>query len=281
MTDQPFHLDDPDPSQSEPADDCERLRGLIAAYSVGATDADETRLVEALLPDCPEVAAELKDFVGLGEALLYAAPQRDAPPQLRARILQAAAGRPVQALAPLPTVKTESFWDRLRAVFAARPLLSPALAALAIVVLVASNAYWSNQVQTLRVRERQILQLVQQQNRVLASLSSEGTQRVELASTRPDTPAHATVVWNPESEIALLTTEDLPTLEPDRVYQLWLIRGASPIGAGTFEVTDEGSAVFLFDMDEPVTAFDALGVSNEPRGGSDEPTTDPILVGEV
>jgi len=44
---------------------CEELLALIPAYAIGATDPEETRLVEAHLTACPELAAELKAFQAL------------------------------------------------------------------------------------------------------------------------------------------------------------------------------------------------------------------------
>ncbi|MBZ0317449.1 MAG: hypothetical protein K8L91_13595, partial [Anaerolineae bacterium] len=52
---------------------CDTLRELLPAYSIGATDEAETRLVESLLDECPEVAAELLDFMRLAGAIAYTA----------------------------------------------------------------------------------------------------------------------------------------------------------------------------------------------------------------
>ncbi len=50
---------------------CERLRELIPAYSLGATDAEETEFVKVHLADCPEAAAELAEYTRLAVALLH------------------------------------------------------------------------------------------------------------------------------------------------------------------------------------------------------------------
>src|SRR5262245_5088044 len=82
----------PPPSQ----EDCDVLRDLIPAYSVGATDPDETRLVEALLPRCPEVADELKTFVQMSRAMLYT-PVSEPPPAYLGERIRASIGSPSKA----------------------------------------------------------------------------------------------------------------------------------------------------------------------------------------
>jgi len=44
---------------------CDEIRELLAAYSMGATDPEETALVERHLPDCPEAVAELAEYLAL------------------------------------------------------------------------------------------------------------------------------------------------------------------------------------------------------------------------
>jgi hypothetical protein len=166
--------------------------------------------------------------------------------------------------------------------FGPRRRLAFAAIGLGLVVLVGSNLYWIDQVQSLRERERNILALVDQQNRMLASFGQHDTQRVELGPTdaAEGTP-QAVVYWRGESDISLFTTSGLPSLTAGRTYELWLIRGDQAVGVGLFQVGEDGSGALIFNSDEPVNAFEAIGVTEEPAGGSETPTTAPILVGNI
>src|SRR5262245_31958404 len=76
-------------------DDCEVLRELLPAYSLGATDPDETRLVESLLEKCPDAASELADYKMLAEKMLFSAPPAKPPTHLKGKLLAAIASEPV------------------------------------------------------------------------------------------------------------------------------------------------------------------------------------------
>src|SRR5258705_8525299 len=62
--------ENPNLSMSSSDPDCESLQALLPAYSIGATDEAETRLVESLLPLCPDIAAELPEYLALSGAIL-------------------------------------------------------------------------------------------------------------------------------------------------------------------------------------------------------------------
>lgn len=264
-------------SQQPQQPDCETLRALIPAYSLGATDPDETALVERLLPLCPEVAAELDEFQALSQAMLYATPAAQPPAHLHDRLM-AAAGAPVQPTAPaVPPVTPAKPTPSLRVLRFNR--VTAALAAVAAALLIISNIYWINQVNTLNRQQQDMVALLSDQQDALASLGSGRAERLELVSTSGgQNGVLATVLWSPQSDTALLFTDTLPALPADRAYQLWLIRGSEPISAGVFQLNEHGVGSLIIHMDEPLTDFAAVAISAEPAGGSPAPTTDPLAL---
>ena len=75
---------------------------------------------------------------------------------------------------------------------------------------------------------------------------------------------------------------DVQALAPDKVYELWALRGnAPPEPAGLLTVA--GRAVYLTQMAklEHPTEITAFAVSIEPAGGSKSPTGPIVLVGPV
>jgi anti-sigma-K factor RskA len=64
--------------------------------------------------------------------------------------------------------------------------------------------------------------------------------------------------------------QDLPD---DRTYQLWVIGGDGIESAGLLDVEDGVARAWVGDA----PAGSSLAVSVEPEGGSDQPTTTPIV----
>ncbi|MGM1030732.1 MAG: anti-sigma factor domain-containing protein [Actinomycetota bacterium] len=88
----------------------------------------------------------------------------------------------------------------------------------------------------------------------------------------------ATVVWSAERGQSVILFDGLTAAPAGSTYQAWYIDADGPQSAGTFDASD-GATAFL--LDGAFTAGAAVGVTVEPDGGSDAPTTDPILVVET
>ncbi len=72
--------------------ECEQARELLPAYSIGATDNEETRLVDSQLARCPELVEELARLRGVSDALAYDVPQIAPPPHMLDQLLSKARG---------------------------------------------------------------------------------------------------------------------------------------------------------------------------------------------
>jgi len=274
--------------------DCETLEELIPAYSVGATDPEETALVERLLPLCPEAAMELDEYLAMNQAMLRSVPAAQPPAGLHDKLMAAVASTPAQstAIRPTPTlsnVKPPTAQTTAPITPVARPRglrtnrWIAGLAVAAAALLIISNVYWVSQVNDLRQQQQTFTALLRNQEDALASLGTGRANRVQLVST--DTQAQnnvlATVLWTPQSPTALIYSDNLPNLAPDKAYQLWLIKGTQPVSAGVFQLDSQGVGVLIFNSDQPMTDFNAVAISTEPAGGSKQPTTTPIAAAQL
>ena len=90
----------------------------------------------------------------------------------------------------------------------------------------------------------------------------------------------ATVHWSEALGKTVLVAEGLPKLEEGREFELWFVRGETPLPAGTFS-SRTGTGVALFG--EQMQPGDLVAVTIEDAGGSPTglPTTDPILAIET
>lgn len=102
-------------------------------------------------------------------------------------------------------------------------------------------------------------------------------QAPDAESVTGETAAGGTVTahWATSLGKAVVVTDGLPELGPDEVYQAWFVRGESPVSAGTFETDAAGTATALLTGD--MQAEDLIALTVEPAGGSEAPTTDPII----
>ncbi|MCC6616545.1 MAG: anti-sigma factor [Anaerolineae bacterium] len=255
------------PSPAAGEVDCARALTLVPAYTIGATDADETRLVEMALFRCPSVLAEIRLYRSVNKAILHSAPPETPPLSLRERILR--------AIEETPAVKPSRAKDRR--ILGLPPGWLAAVAAAAI--LLVSNVFWFAQVNGVRQDQAQVVAALQQQNDLLFTLSGGNAVRVEMFS--PDYGGdypNATVVYDPQTRYAVLYTDHLPELTPDQAYQLWLLQGEDRESAGVFQISNDGTGRLVFHASQPFEQYTAFGISVEPAAGSDFPTTPPVAV---
>jgi len=78
----------------------------------------------------------------------------------------------------------------------------------------------------------------------------------------------------PTENGALFAAVGLPEPPAGRTYQLWAFQDETPTSLATFGV-EEGEAVVR--IEDPAEGVDALAVTVEPEGGSERPSTDPVM----
>jgi hypothetical protein len=265
---------------------CDQMRDLLAAYSIGATDPAESQQVEIALADCPELRAELADYQGLAEALHHAVPLRHSAPAAERILGPILRGETPTTTQPQPTLRSEKviplppkprrqvWWISIAALF------------VVTVLAVGSNLYWSDQVQALRAAQQDLITQINQAatpvQALPVSLRREDSHHRRLTATTTNQPgAQAEVIWNSHIEVGALYATGLAQLPPDMAYQLWGVRGQMATSLGQFSVDENGTGFLIFQSPEPIVSFDALGISPEPASGSQQPTHDHVVVGKI
>ncbi|GAA3711910.1 hypothetical protein GCM10022377_26700 [Zhihengliuella alba] len=192
-----------------------------------------------------------------GTATAAAAPEAadDREPDLEANVVPLAAYRRKQ--------------QTQRLLGAAAAVLLVATGVLAGVVMVQQNELDSTQEQLAdSARYREVV------DEILASADA-------TTATVPSESGGAVHLTYSASEGAmLLKSSGLPELPADRAYELWLISadGAEPAGLLTREQAAGSEPKILQGSMEGVTHF---GITVEPATGSEQPTTDPIVLSEL
>jgi anti-sigma-K factor RskA len=77
----------------------------------------------------------------------------------------------------------------------------------------------------------------------------------------------------------MLVATDLPELPEGKTYEMWAIdEGQQPESCGVFEAGDSSS---IQAIEQPISEADTFAITVEPEGGSEQPTTDPIIVADL
>lgn len=112
---------------------------------------------------------------------------------------------------------------------------------------------------------------------VVALEQIESSSDAAQASVTLDDGTTATAHWSASVGSAVLVTDGLAAPVDGTTYELWFVRGETPVSAGVFDADGTTStAVLAGDMHEG----DVIAVTIEQEGGSPTgaPTTDPIIV---
>lgn len=224
-----------------------------AAYLLGALDDAEAAAFEAHLSDCDRCRAELRWLQPAIDVLPASVEQREPPPELRRRILgaiEADGARP--AAAPAGTQRHEaggSFWSRLRL---PTPALAAVAAALALAVGIAGGY-------ALRGDD--------------ASDNSGTVATVPLEATAPAIRAAGNVVRHDDTWT--LDVTHIPNLRAGDVYQVWMRKGDQLQPSILFVPSRDGTAKVV--LPAATGSADEMLVTREPSGGSQEPTSAPLV----
>ena len=246
----------------------EELRELLGAYALDAVDDVERRALERFVATDPEAAAELASFRATAAELGAAAPA-DVPAGVRAAVLAEVARTPQEdARTGAGTGGSGVVPGSRRARgLAGRPTLSRRVLSLAV----AAAAVVAVGVPTVvAFQERTRAVQAEEEGRLLRDVLAE--PGAELLRADVEGGGEAVAVLGEDR--AVLVAEGLPVLDEDRVYQLWAMRDGTPVPAGLLDV--EGGTVQA--LAQEYRPGDGLAVSVEPAGGSEQPTTTPIVV---
>ena len=228
------------------------LHTLTGAYAVNALSDIERTAFEAHLTRCVSCAVEVAELAATA-ARLGVAVESPPPPQLRARVLAAAAETrqvsPHTARVPNP-----------RRVRWAGGLLAAACLVAAVFVTVQYTE--SDQ-------DRQLAQLSSEYSRFSDFLS---TPDAKLINGKAPNGATGTAVVSASRDEALFLAKDLPDPGDGRIYQLWLI-GAdnNPHPAGLLQSRSTPVVV------SGLTGAKEVALTVEPSGGSEKPSTPPVM----
>ncbi|MEV6237466.1 anti-sigma factor [Lentzea sp. NPDC051838] len=230
---------------------------MTGAWALNATDDGERTAFEEHLRECETClteAVEMRETAARLSMLVELTP----PPHLRDRVLAAAAttrqDRP-DSPRPVTELRPRRPWIRRAAVLVA------AASVLGVVVAgVQHNMRLSGEVEALQ----QVAARYEQLNSLISAPDAKTVSR------KASNGGSGIAVFSAAQNKVLFLAADLPPLPPDRSYQLWVVDGVGPHPA---DVLTDGQPVVM----DFVEGAEKLAVTVEPLGGSDLPTTGPVV----
>ncbi len=288
----------------------------LGALALDALDASEREAVLAHVAGCVECQRELAALERSASEIALAVPplpmatgQRD---RIRARLMaRAAADREASAaslsaaplsdtplvIAPIPELRQE---QRLRSdVIPLRPsrrgMGASAWMAMAagIVAIVGVGGYMrasrERDVMRTSLQEAQaergarlaavdsLRTAVEDKDRMIANLTGAQVAVLTLASPSPTSPT-GRMFWDQAHDAWTLVAHRVPMPKSGRTYQLWLVTPTAKINAGTFMPKPNGEVMMRATMPMATDSLAAVAVTEEPMGGSPQPTTAPMMV---
>ncbi len=126
-------------------------------------------------------------------------------------------------------------------------------------------------VQTEAARSRKVLEIV----------LARDARMIRLSTTSPTEPKFR-AFWGGAAGL-VLSGLDVPALKLGRTFQLWVVPkgGANPVSAGVFAPQSKGQVLLIAETRLQRGEAAALAISDEPEGGSPQPTTKPVFVGAM
>ncbi len=230
----------------------ERWVDTAGAYVLEAMPEDEREAFERHLDACAACRAEVADLLPAARALPMASPQMTPPPELKARIM-AEVEREAALLAQAGAPDREAAAPkRSRRRWLMGWRLAPVAAALLVAGVLAGTALDRDS-------------------------SGEPVERTLAVTVDPERAPDGSAELRVSDGEAVLVGRGMPAPPEGRVYQVWVM----PEGSNTPEPTDvlfspraDGSVMAAIPN---VNKAKMVLVTDEPMGGSDEPTRTPVM----
>ncbi|MFI5662828.1 anti-sigma factor domain-containing protein [Streptomyces sp. NPDC051684] len=241
------------------------LHTLTGAYALHALSDDERADFEQHLAHCEACAQESAELTATAARLGLAATAAPRP-ELRGRVLRR-----------ITTVRQESPRERAlsragRTAGAGRRLLPRWALAACFVAASALGGTAAWQYERAEDAQQQARQAEAGNDRIAAVLAAPDAR---TGSARLGDGASGTVVVSKSQDRAVFIASGMAHPPQGKVYQLWYDDGGTMRSAGLMDTARSDQAVLLSGG---VDGASGMGITVEPAGGSDRPTTDPVAL---
>ena len=251
--------------------DCEQLAPLYEEYALGVLEGEERAEMEAhLARACQHCTPGIEKARWVVAQLAQMSPQAQPPQSLKGKILDAAksSGNVAEFAKPAPSRATFPVWAWAAA------------AALAIMTGYSIRQMGNQTTQLADLRQK--MRIATLQNKALQD-QLEVTRQITTVMMAPDSMplklmpkdknmpmVHAYL--HPHMGVAL-TCEQMPAIPAALTLQLWSVsKNGKPMSVAIFHPDSQGQIAIVAPVNMPMNEIAMLAVTEEPAGGSPQPT---------
>lgn len=225
----------------------------LPAYALGCLDEVEGRLVSEHIAGCYLCRTELGSFQAIADELALAVPDATPPAALKQRFVERVRGlNPAQ-----PQTVRNGFLRRLLPVGGIVSLL------LILALTLATALLW------------------QRMNQLEVLTGPQGMRAIALQSSDLAPHASGFVVIGADGRNGVLVVDQMPPLNPEDEYQLWLNRNEQSTSGAVFSVDEYGYRGVRITAPDSLLEYSTVRVTIEPAGGSAAPTGKQVLGGSL
>lgn len=260
---------------------CERLAPFYEKFARGLLEEKERAELEAhLASDCPKCKAGVAKAKWAIVQMTLAAPDPQIQAASRNKIMDAT--KPPVAAAPPPASTAAPIAEPKRS---SQDSVFPAWAWIVAAALAMMTGYAIHQMNNQNDRLAQLrkqMKLATMQNQSLQTqldidhmvamiMASPDSKSVKLVPTNSYMPV-ISVYLHPHMGMAI-TANELPSMPAARTMQIWLLpKLGKPVSAAIFHPDAAGQIALVAPVTLPLIEISALAVTDEPAGGSPQPT---------
>lgn len=242
---------------------------LTGAYAVDALTGPERAEFEHHLADCEECAQEVRELRETA-ARLGAAAATEPPEDLKHRVLREIAHTRQEPPGAEPPAHHGARAGRTPNRWAMRLAVAASVVGIALAATFGGFALHTQR--QLEQAQQSVEQTGDRSAEIARVLHASDARIVRTTTGGGD----ATMVVSSELGKAVFMSERMPRVPSDRVHQLWAIGPAGARSMGLLQQDPRGRAQPVV-TDLPANT-DQVGITNEPEGGSQQPSTDPIML---
>ena len=265
---------------------CEQLNPLYEEYALGVLEGEERTEMEAhLARACDKCVPGVARARWVVAQLALAAPSAEPPAALRNKILDAVkpSADTTRGVVPIEHARE----SRPRPMFPAWAWA--AAAALALLTGYAMHRMNNQNDQLAELRKEMKLAVAQNQalqnqidmeRMVNSVMMSPDSKPLKLMPTDKRMPMfHAYL--HPHMGVAV-TADQMPSIPAARTLQLWFVpKSGKPLSAAIFRPDTMGQIALVAPVTMPQNEIAALAITDEPAGGSPQPTTPVAWMAQV
>ena len=226
---------------------------FLPAYALGSLEGTEARRVAEHLSGCHMCRTELHEFQNVSDQIALAVPEAVPSENLRRRFIE----RMEEINSTRPQREVVRAPSRLLPIGAL-------IGGLLVFVLLASN--WV---------------LWQRLNNLEVLSGPTGMRAVTLQNTETAPTASGFVIISSDGLQGVLVVDELPKLDEQYEYQLWLEQNGSTTSGAVFPVDETGYRGLRIEAPQSLNLYSSVRITIEPAGGSTAPTGDTVLNGSL